>query len=59
MLKDSLGCSVDNLRHSFISYTYSKKLLSIQEIQNIADLIVHSIKSHLGYRKNFNILQFF
>ena len=54
MLKDSLGCSVDNLRHSFISYTYSKKLLSIQEIQNIADLMGHSIKTHLGYRKNFN-----
>ena len=54
LLKDSLGCGVDNIRHSFISYTYSKKLLSIQEIQELSDLMGHSIKTHLGYRKNFN-----
>ena len=54
LLKNSLGCSVDNLRHSFISYTYSKKLLSVQEIQDLSILMGHSIKTHLGYRKNFN-----
>ena len=54
LLKDSLGCGVDSLRHSFISYTYSKKLLTIQEIQELSNLMGHSIKTHLGYRKNFN-----
>lgn len=54
LLKDSLGCGVDNLRHSFISYTYSNQLLSIQEIQELSNLMGHSIKTHLGYRKNFS-----
>lgn len=52
MLFKLLGCSVDNIRHSFISHTYKDNIPDSTTLENNANLMAHSLSTHLRYRKN-------
>lgn len=51
-LKKLIGCSVDNLRHSYINYAYSKyDMPKSAKLENTATKMGHSLTTHLRYRK--------
>lgn len=52
ILNKLLGCSVDNIRHSFISYSYKNKIPDSDTLENNATSMAHSLSTHLRYRKN-------
>jgi len=52
MLFKLLGCSVDNIRHSFISHTYKNNIPDSSTLENNAKIMAHSLSTHLRYRKN-------
>ena len=52
-LKKLLGCGVDNIRHSYINYRYSKyNLPPSKEMEEMANQLGHSLTTDLRYRKN-------
>lgn len=52
-LKKTLGCSVDSLRHSHVSYLYKKyNLPSSKKLEKNAYEMGHSVETHMRYRKN-------
>jgi len=52
ILKKLVGCSVDNIRHSYISHVYKNGISDSNTIENNAYLMGHSLITHLRYRKN-------
>jgi len=53
-LKKLLGCSCDNIRHSFINHEYEnvKNLPESSRMEEVAREMGHSLETHLRYRKN-------
>lgn len=47
-----LSCSVDGLRHSYVNNFYNKKFPMSNEIEELAYLMGHDVKTNLRYRKN-------
>jgi len=47
-----LGCSVDNIRHSFITYSYKTNIPDSETLESNASSMAHSLSTHLRYRKN-------
>jgi hypothetical protein len=54
LINKTFGFGVDYLRHSFISYMYKDKFIEINKIEEIANLMGHSVETNLKYRKNIN-----
>lgn len=52
-LKRLIGCSVDNIRHSYINEMYKNyDIPDNSSIESIANMMGHSVSTHLRYRKH-------
>jgi len=52
ILNKLLHCSIDNIRHSFISFSYQSGLVDSSTLESNANNMAHSLSTHLRYRKN-------
>ena len=52
LLNTTFNCSVDNIRHSYISNLFSNNIPSSYELNSISNFMAHSIATHINYRKN-------
>lgn len=52
LLQKTFNCSVDSIRHSYISYIFSNDIPTTQELKQTSLFMAHSISMHLDYRKN-------
>lgn len=50
-LKKLIGCSVDNLRHSFINNKYKRLTINSKTMEDMAYKMGHNLTTHLRYRK--------
>jgi len=51
LLQNTFQCSVDAIRHSYISHIFDNGIPSTQELKNNSIFMAHSISMHLDYRK--------
>ena len=51
LLQNTFQCSVDAIRHSYISHMFENDIPSTQELKNNSIFMAHSISMHLDYRK--------
>ncbi len=55
LLQKTFNCSVDAIRHSYISYIFNNNIPTTQELKQTSLFMAHSISMHLDYRKdNYN-----
>lgn len=51
-INKTFDCRVDCLRHSFINFMYRNNFLETTKIEEISDLMGHSVITNLNYRKD-------
>lgn len=51
LLQNTFQCSVDAIRHSYISHIFDNGIPSTQELKKNSTFMAHSISMHLDYRK--------
>ena len=51
LLQNTFQCSVDAIRHSYISHMFENDIPTTQELKNNSIFMAHSISMHLDYRK--------
>lgn len=55
IISDLVGCGIDNLRHSYVNYTYKDyKIPDNDKLEQCALAMGHSLQTHLRYRKYEN-----